>query len=148
MVNQFQVKTAKVLICFLLPTWAWIKNFPEQLPKLNQSDMGVLTSGSICGISWEKTSTTCNNGVFFFCFPVKFINKEEYSLRHNFFTLCISSLFFYIDYFILFLYLPQPFIIINLFSPHHFTFYHSYPTNQIWWEWKKEWFIASSDSIN
>lgn len=126
-----------VLICFLLPTWAWMKNPPEQLPRLNQSDMGVLTSGSICGNTWEKKTVPCvTMEYFFFCFPAKFIHEDKHSLWYNFSSLCISSLIFVfilITSFCLSTYhniLLLIFLLLFIFFPHTTLYSSSYPTNQ------------------
>lgn len=99
-------------------------------------------------VTWEKkTNTMWNNGVFFFCFPAKFIHKEEHSLWHSFSSLCISSLIFVftlITSFRLSTYhnlLLLIFLLLFIFFPHIISHSASYPTNQNLMRVKKGCFI-------
>lgn len=98
-------------------------------------------------VTWEKKNNTmCNNGVFFFCFPAKFIHKEEHSLWHSFSSLCISSLIFVftlITSFRLSTYhnlLLLIFLLLSFF-PTSFHILPVIPLTKIWWGWKKGCFI-------
>lgn len=132
-----------VLICFLLPTWAWMKNPPEQLPRLNQSDMGVLTSGSICGNTWEKKTVPCVTMEYFFS---AFLQNSfmKISTLYDIISLACAFLIFVftlITSFCLSTYhniLLLIFLLLFIFFPHTTLYSSSYPTNQNLTRVKKE----------